>query len=207
VVPNGINITTFSTTESDITRIKNKYKLNQSLTIGFVGSILKWHGIDILLKGFKQVQSASKRALKLLIVGDGEHLYYYKELALELGLENVIFTGNIPKKEIPNYIKCMDIAVMTNTNWYGSPIKIFEYGALSKAMLLINSQPMLDVITPNKDAIMMAKATTEECVIGLNTLIQNAKLRTALGNHFHEKVRLKYAWKHHAQTILNTLKS
>ena len=69
-------------------------------------------------------------------MGDGEILSDLKLLCSNLNIsDSVIFTGSVAHADVFAYIDLMEIAVMAKSNWYGSPVKIFEYGAMKKAII------------------------------------------------------------------------
>ncbi len=199
IVPNGVF-------ESELTKAPSVLRKDKPTTIGFVGSILKWHGIDVLLKAFALVQKKHNH-VRLLIVGSGEDMKHYMDLSTSLHLQNVTFTGSVSKSKAQDYIDQMDICTMINTNWYGSPMKIFEYGARKKAMLLIKASPILDVIEPNKDALILQKADPEECAEKLSQLITQSDFREKIGIHFYNKIKKSYTWETHAATILSKFRA
>ena len=87
-------------------------------------------------------------AVVLVTGGDGSILPDLKNLADKLGLASkIIFTGNVAHEKVNDYLAVMDIAVMVKSNWYGSPVKIFEYGAASLPMICPDTIPVRDVIT------------------------------------------------------------
>jgi len=133
VVPNAVNENWLSI-ESDQNVIASPPE--GPIVIGFVGSIFSYHGVDLLIQAAYQLQQKGQWACKFKIVGDGAILQVLKQLSVDLGVEHCVeFTGNVAHKEVINQIKNMDVCVMPKSNWYGSPVKIFEYGAMGKCII------------------------------------------------------------------------
>jgi len=170
------------------------------IVIGFVGSVFAYHGVDLLIKGFAKIES--QYPATLLIVGDGAILPELRRMAAQLGIaEKVHFTGSVRHADVYHYIDAMDICCMTKSNWYGSPVKIFEYGLLAKAILAPNVAPVRDVMTESDGKF--CEPDVEDIAKKLSELLQNKALREELGLHWNRKVLSNYTWAHAAQKVLD----
>ncbi|MEM9052262.1 MAG: glycosyltransferase, partial [Bacteroidota bacterium] len=95
VIPNSVNPSESTHSKESVNKIKEAYKLQDKTVIGFVGSIFPYHGVDIMIKAFSDLEN--RHNATLLIVGDGEAVSDLKALARKLGvLSSCIFTGSIP---------------------------------------------------------------------------------------------------------------
>lgn len=202
IIPNCINPGRLIPDEKSIEALRTKFQLSGKKTIGFVGSIFPYHGVDLLIKAFKPVNEKQPDT-KLVIVGDGYLRKSYEQLALEvLPAGSYLFTGKVPHAEVNNYIGLFDIAVMPDSNWYGSPIKIFEYGFLKKGIVAPNKAPLLDVMQHNVDGII---SETSESALTKSLLfaVENPGKMNEMGIHFHNKIMEHYTWEKQAQFILS----
>ncbi len=198
VSPNRINSQLFlsqSKFEADFNFNSNE------LVIGFVGSILPHHFVEELITAFDLLIKKNLNIL-LLIVGGGSLLEGLKTKVNTLNLnQQVIFLGKIPHQKIPSIIQKMDICVMPGSNWYGSPIKIFEYGILGKAVVAPNNGPVKDVMVNLQDGLLIG-SQPEEIASALEILINNKELRLKLGANFKNKIEKEYNWQQAAEMIL-----
>lgn len=204
VTPNAIDPGDFREDPDSKARVGSRYSLEaEDLVIGFVGSIFPYHGVDRLLDAFAELcleRPALK--LKLLMVGDGEILPNLKIRSEELGISGkVIFTGNVPYSEVHAYISCMDICVLANSKWYCSPIKIFEYGALGKAVVSINTVAVRDVMRDGDTGILIDN--TLELKSALLRLAENSELRKKLASNWKMRVLKHHTWSAMAREILS----
>jgi glycosyltransferase involved in cell wall biosynthesis len=199
VTPNAININYINTNENKVEELKEKLKLKNKIVIGFVGSIVKWHGVDLLVKAFGKL-TEDHPEIKLLIVGDGEPMKELKTLA-EPFKEQTIFTGYIPHSDVSSYIRLMNITVMAKSNWYGSPIKIFEYGAFGKAIIASDLDPISEVMEDGKDGLLI-DINVNELKEKMSILIADINLRKRLGQNFKTKIFEKYQWKNNVKRVL-----
>ncbi len=205
VVSNAVEKTGVTINGPYVSDFKNKHSLNGNIIIGFVGSILNWHGIGALLEGFK-LFAEDKSDVKLLVVGDGQQLNYYKQKAIDLGInEQVIFTGNVAPENVPSLIELMDVTVMVKSNWYGSPVKIFEYARQAKAMVLANTEPIAETFKHEKEALLI-NSTPREINEAFIRLHNNLELANELGENARLVLIEKHTWESKCAILIDTIK-
>ena len=202
VLPNAINLEDFKSDDSKVNSLRAEIGISESeVVIGFVGSMLKWHGVDLLIDAFDEIAKEFGNA-KLLLVGAGASLQELKEQAdAKSASDKIVFTGSVVHTQIPNYIELMDITVMANSNWYGSPIKIFEYAALKKAIIAPKLQPLQDVMEDEKHGLLI-KPTRTDLVSALRRLLGDRSLRDSLAANFYEKVKEMHRWESNARVVI-----
>lgn len=136
---NGSNTNDFFPIATE--KAKKKLHLNNSYDYFlFIGSISKWHGVDLLLKTmncfFENYKSTSKK-VKLLIVG-GKNNDYYHSLKNKYQSDDIIFTGRVPVKKAKYYINASKICflpVKNNRTSPGSPLKLYDYISCGKPVI------------------------------------------------------------------------
>jgi glycosyltransferase involved in cell wall biosynthesis len=202
IIPNSVNPDKIRVDIKIKNEVVSKYHLQDHLVIGFVGSIFPYHGVDLLIKAFDLVFNKNKK-IKLLIVGDGmtksEMNNYRKKL--ESG-SNIIFTGKVDHDKVFSYMDVMDITVLANTKWYCSPIKIFEYGFLNKAIIAPDMDCIRDVMVNNEDGLLI-QPDKELFAKAMIKLIEDSDLRSRLGNSFKNKILSCHTWTKNAEQVLN----
>ena len=178
-----------------------QFNMHHYKVIGFVGSMFPYHGVDQLIRAFAIVKQ-QYQAVVLCIVGDGIVLSELKQMTIDLNLaQSVVFTGRVAHKEVLNYIAAMDICVMAKSNWYGSPVKLFEYGLMNKPIVAPNTSPVLDVMQNEQDALIVDD-TPEQIAEALLRFLEQPELAIRLANTFHNKVLSNYTWQ---QAAIHTL--
>jgi len=88
-IPNAYNPEHFSIYSRNSLDVKFNFK-STDLVFGFVGSILPFHGVDLLVNAFAEVKKSFGQ-VKLLIVGSGMSLADLKLLAQKKGVSNDVF--------------------------------------------------------------------------------------------------------------------
>ena len=201
VVPNAIDKSEIQITESRVEDIRKTFNLTDKIVLGFVGSIFPYHGVDRLIQA---VSKSNNSDVELLIVGDGYLIPELKEQASLLGLNSrVHFTGSVPKEDVYNHIAAMDIVTLPNTEWYCSPVKLFEYGALGKVVLAVNEAGVSDVMTDTDG--MLFKNNEGDFQEALNFTISNLSQLKEKAKAFQQKIFSNHTWSANARQILNQL--
>ena len=201
VQANCINPEKIKIDAASVQAIRMELNIKDEKIIGFVGSMFPYHGVDILIQAFSIVLDEYPNS-KLLIVGDGIVLNDLKKLTRDLSIQNsVIFTGKIAHKEVFNYIQTMDICIMAKSNWYGSPVKIFEYGLLKKPIIAPDNGPIRDVMVHLEDAFLVQENSTD-LKNAILQLLNDEKLANKLALQFYSKILSHYKWSNAADTII-----
>lgn len=200
VSPNRINEKSFLLKAQSPTKIQVSFR-DAAPLVGFVGSILPHHHLDIMIDVFAKLNKENVD-VNLLIVGGGSLLDELKRQAEEKGLRDRIhFTDRVPHQDIPALIQTMDICVMPASNWYGSPVKIFEYGIMGKAVVAPDNGPVSDVMVDNEDGLLVQN-NVDEIATAITKLVKDIDLRHRLGEHFRQKIIQGFTWRHAAEMIL-----
>jgi glycosyltransferase involved in cell wall biosynthesis len=207
VTPNAVNFDDIVINGDKVNELRKELHLDGKTVIGFVGSIFPYHGVDILIEAFSNLkQRENTKNLSLLIIGDGETLEELKAFAIKKGLkDDVIFTGKVPHNDIYNYIELFDIAIMAKTNWYCSPIKIFEYGALQKPIIAPDTQSVRDVIVQDNDGLLV-NPNAKEIATAMQEYLSNIEKRKSHGLSFYNKIKNEHVWQIVAKKIIDTCK-
>lgn len=202
VMPNAVNLSKVQADPHRAREIRALYNVQNKMVVGFVGSLFKWHGVDLLIRAVKKLKDNGFQVM-LFVVGDGAIAGDLKQLSKTLQVEeDVIFTGSVPHSDVFDYIEAMDITVMANSNWYGSPVKIFEYGAIGKPIVAPNNGPVREVIRHEVDGLLIDNEY--DLVRNLRRLIENPHLRSRIAESFQRRVIREHTWAKNAARVLNS---
>ncbi len=200
VIPNGINPRDFAsvpTTE----QAQSGFGLQGRMVIGFIGFVREWDRLDRI------VSWLSRRAVDdpamLLVVGDGPVRPALEEQARALGIAHKLkFTGVVARSSVPAAAAAFDVALQTALVPYASPLCLFEYMALGKAILAPdqpNHHEVLvggvdcDLYDPDDDAGIEKRLDVLACDGALRARL-GAAARLALENR-------QYVWAGNAQRV------
>lgn len=205
VVPNGVDVERFAPTV--IGRRENRPKF----TIGFVGNLRPWHGIDNMILAFSRVIQ-SDPGCRLLIIGDiGKMKNEIRRLCAENGVEDTVeFTGAVPLENIPAFLREIDAAVAPYPplpDFYFSSLKIFEYMAAAKAIVASHIGQIAEILEDGKTALLVPPGDTIALAEALTRLKRNPDLRIALGQNARIEAIARHTWTHRIRTISGIIES
>lgn len=199
VAPNRINAAQFYGGEYERYLKFDLLKAEQPV-VGFIGSLLPHHKVHVLIRATK-ILLEQDVDLKLIIIGDGSVLPSLKNLVVKLGLiEQVSFMGSLEHSVIPQWIAIMDIAIMPGSNWYCSPMKIFEYGALAKPIIAPDFGPLRDVMEHKVDGLLI-DPTAANVANAILYMLEHPEHAIEMGKNFRKKILKNYTWDQAAQQI------
>ncbi len=202
VLPNAADPDVF-----DITKVVRPaaYADVQGKIVGFVGGFYPWHGLDLLIRAFQQIAHVVPEA-KLMLIGDGPTMPAIRAQVSQLGLgERVILPGRVSHQELPGYIAMFHIGVMPDSNEYGSPMKIFEYMALGKPVVVPDYAPLLDVIDDGTEGRVFAAKDIKQLAECMAMLLTDAAAHSRMSAQARNKILAKHNWRKNAEAILATL--
>jgi glycosyltransferase involved in cell wall biosynthesis len=202
--PNGIDPDQVVSNEARVDELRHRYGLHGNVVIGFVGSIIRWQRLDLLIDAFSKIVGRYNDA-RLLIVGDSPLVETLKQQTLRLHLdERVVFAGRIHHSEVYNHIALMDIAVLPDNLWYGSPTKLFEYGAMGKAIVAPKNASLSAILTDQVEGLLV-EPHVESLRRAIESLILDPHRRSRLGNAFRTRVHSSFTWRHNAERIIDAV--
>lgn len=125
---------------SNVSTVLSKIRTNKLPIVGYHGALAKWINYPLL------IQLVETNRFSLLLIGQ-EYDNSLKESGL-LGKKNVFYLGPVDYAELPNYASCYDISIIPfvfSTLSDGvSPIKLFEYMALGRPIVVTNNSELKD---------------------------------------------------------------
>ena len=124
------------------------------------------------------VAEERREDLHLLIVGDGPYVPELRKLAVQLGIARQIsLTGVVPREQVASHIAAFDVALQPAVVEYASPLKLFEYLTMCKAIVAPRMPNIEEVLDHGYNALLFAPGDTGEFKARLRQLVGNADLR------------------------------
>ncbi|WP_026811008.1 glycosyltransferase [Arenibacter latericius] len=105
-------------------RLKENIGINSDKLIGFIGNMKPIKNVMALPGIFKNIQDKIY-GIGIIIVGDGPLLDSFKKEIIKQRVQNVIFTGKIEPKGIPEIIGALDVLILPSFN-EGMPMVVLE---------------------------------------------------------------------------------
>ena len=183
LIQNGRDVTVF-----EKARIYSKSEIipdatSESLLIITNSRVIRSKGFDEMLLAF---QSLSKKFgnIFLVVAGNGFDFDFYKNMALEMGLDGkVVFLGR--RHDIPSLLKSCDLFWFAS-HYEGSPGVVIE-GMLSKTpMILSDIEPVLENIQDRRHALIFKTGDAEDLAVKTEILIYDPEFGEKLASAAYE---------------------
>ncbi len=201
VCHNAIDPLQFAPDRLDRAAVRARLGL-EGTVIGFVGTMNRWQGMADFPKVIDAVLRDCAEA-SFLLVGDGEFRPLLEQAATQGGWgDRVVFTGRKRHGEIPELVAAMDITVLLNSNDYGSPMKLFEYFAMGKAVIAPSVGPVREVLRDGGTGLLIRPGDVDAMVASITRLVRNDGLREDLGKAARDYVVAHHTWSGNARRVL-----
>ena len=192
VVPNAIDPVRFQ--QANGSAVRERLGLTGTRVLGFVGWFDKWDRLGRLLALMKELRN-DHESVRLLLVGDGPAAWELSEEITREGLESlVVLSGPVARADVPNYIDAMDICVLPDSNEFGSPIVLFEFMALAKAIVAPDLAPIRDVITHGETGWIVSRTDSAALRSIVQDLLADPVLAARVGQAARRRVLERHTW-------------
>jgi glycosyltransferase involved in cell wall biosynthesis len=201
VLPNAIDVNRFRGPGLR-QPVRARLGLEDSIVLGHVGLFLPWDRLDALIEAVKCIRDQHPE-IRVLLVGDGPEMQNLKQTTFRLGMEReVIFSGPVPRDDVPAYIDAMDICVLPDSSAFGSPIALFEFMAMGKPCVVPDLGPMRDVIEDGATGIMFPQGDHQALGAALLSLVEDSALRSQVGARAKQTVFERHTWSANARFVV-----
>jgi glycosyltransferase involved in cell wall biosynthesis len=203
VTPNGIDPERLRTKDRSVA--KQDLGLGSDLVLGFVGFVREWHGIENVVD-LLSCEPALSNA-RLLIVGDGPARESILARARASRVDDrITITGVVPHARIAELVSAMDIALQPEVTQYASPLKLFEYMALGRAIVAPDSENISEILENGVDALLFRRGDAESLAETVRILAIDHDLRDRIGAAAISKIaRRGLTWEHNADKVVSIM--
>lgn len=204
VAPNGVDTSRFVPQPRD-TELAGRLGIGDRTVIGYVGSLLDYEGLDLLVEAAAELASRRDDFL-VLIVGDGRSRPELEQLVAAHGLEDRIrLTGRVPHDEVERYYSLIDIAPFPRlpvaVTELVSPLKPLEAMGMGKAVVVSDVAALTEMVTDGETGLWFTKGSSQSLAQTLARLLDDDTLRSRLGSTARDWVRTERDWSVPARTI------
>jgi len=202
VLPSGANTDLFHPMDK-VTCRDRVGLLHTKKCVGFVGTLFRHQGIDVLIDSAPYILEHTTDVC-FLIVGDGPMQTVWQERVTQEGLEShFIFTGQVPYEDVPIYSNTMDICVAPFLQEAGnrSPVKVFDYLACAKPVIMGDVADTSLVFKTSGAVLTVPIENPQALAEAIVQLLQNDVLRSEMGKSGREFVLSHFSRLKIAQTV------
>ena len=146
-----------------------------------IGTVTRLHdskGNSYLVDAARKVLDAKPHA-RFYLVGEGplQSALEQQARALRLG-DRFVFTGFV--RDVARVTSAFDLSVFPSL-WEGTPLTVFEALAMGKPIVATDADGLLDVLTPDGDALIVPKRNADALAEAILRMMDDAALRSGLG--------------------------
>jgi glycosyltransferase involved in cell wall biosynthesis len=181
--------------------------------VGYVGSFRRWHGVEDLIRAASILKSRGQRA-QFLMVGPGND--DMMRMAEELDVSEMMdFTGGLPYETVPERLsRCGILAApfdpsrdpfMMTHGYIFSPLKVFEYMSLGRAVVATAIDQITDVVESGRNGLLVPTGNPEAIAEALNHLIGTPAEGIRIGKRARRSAESLFSWRALAERICGAL--
>jgi glycosyltransferase involved in cell wall biosynthesis len=196
VVPTGVNLDVFEDRNPEI--VKKKYQLQDKRIVMYTGTLTDYQGIPYLLKAMKEVFQRHQDVVLVLVGSFGNEKY--KKICAACGMDQkVIFVGDRPFSEIPDFLAAADVVVCPRVDCPGHPQKITNYMAARKAIVCFKGSAK--ILSDQENALIVEDGDDLAMAFAIMKLLGNPALREVMGRNARQSLETRYDWPHLSRQV------
>ncbi len=175
VIPNAVDIESFSVTPEKNPLLVEKLGLENQKVLGFIGSFYAYEGLDLLIKAMPALLSLDPD-YRLLLVGGGPQEDNLRQLASDLKVEKAVrFTGRVPHQDVQQYYSLVDVLVYPRKSMrltdLVTPLKPLEAMAQKKLMVASNVGGHKELIKNGETGVLFEAGNVASLTSAITELV------------------------------------
>jgi glycosyltransferase involved in cell wall biosynthesis len=206
ITPFGVDMQAYSSAHSLAVN-------NDKLVIGTVKTMSSKYGIDTLIEAFallheklRTTEPSLAEKMTLRLVGGGQQMEEYKQLAAKHGLTKKInFIGQVLHKEVPSELAKLDVYVaLSRSESFG--VAIIEAGAARRPVVVSDAGGLPEVTLNGVTGLVVPRENPQEAADAIEKLVLNPELRVSMGEAGRKHVAETYSWDVCVEQMVKVLK-
>ncbi|MBI2547969.1 glycosyltransferase family 4 protein [Candidatus Woesearchaeota archaeon] len=207
-LPDGVDRAKFDNITTQKAELRQGLGLpSNKILVLYSGNFHPAKGLYTFLDSFSFLREDLKKTVQFLILGGTKD-----EISrLQKAYPYAWFTGYKEHREIPKFLKAVDIFIIANSaredlgetyrvaKYYTSPLKLFEYMA-AKNPMIATKVPALQEILDQHAALLVEPDSPQAIAKAIQRLIKNPRLAKNTSENAYKKVK-KFSWYLRAKRI------
>ncbi len=200
IIPNGVNTQKFKPIPPNL-HLKKNLSIENDYILGYIGSIRRIEGIEILLMALKLIKKKINN-IKLLLIGPYNYDYLQDLITLTEKLnikKNILIIGKIPNSRIQEYYSILDICIIPRLNLkvnrLVTPLKPLEVMAMGKVLITSNLPALRELVKPKISGILFEAENHQDLSEKILEVLNDENKRNNLGKSARQFVEDNYDWK------------
>jgi phosphatidylinositol alpha-1,6-mannosyltransferase len=191
------------TPSADGRYVRQQHDLDGRPVILCVSRLVARKGQDVLIQGMAFVRTLAPEAV-LLIAGDGPHRPTLEGLAAEAPPGSVIFAGEVPDEELPDYYAACDVFAMPCRSRFGGlevegfGIVFLEAAAAGKASVAGRSGGAGEAVVDEETGLLVEGDEPKAVALAVAQLLTDPDRSAAMGAAGRQRVEHEFTWSRRA---------
>ncbi len=193
-LPNGADTEFLHPSEASPEYI-DKFELRGKIAFVYVGTHAYYHGLDTLVGAAELLKN--DRRIKIVMIGDGPERERIRNLAIERGLENIVFS-RVPYEGTNDLYSVAYASIATLRN---VPVaqgmrlsKIFPALSCGVPVIYSGKGEAAELLLQHRCGIVVAPEDASALAQAMTRLAADPALRDELGNRGRSFVQHEYSW-------------
>jgi D-inositol-3-phosphate glycosyltransferase len=200
VVYNGIDTELFKPRPLNA-ELRAKYAAPEEFLVMHVGRQVRWKGAQYLIEAIALLTERGV-PVRAIFAGDGSYQPDLKRIATEKGVaDRVIFLGNVPNRELPEYYACVDAVIGTSFANETFGISLCEAAACERAIVASDFGGFREVVVNGETGFLYPPQNSVELADRLEKLLQDPELRRRMGQTGRRFVVENFTWQQVAARV------
>ncbi len=189
VIPNGINLSTFSPGRPEIEALPHA---DNRKVILYVGRLSPEKGLDVLMRSVARIITQEDR-LHLVVVGTGKDQFYY-DMCMELGLaKHVTFLGFVNDEAILRSIYRQADVVVVPSVFEAFGLVALEAMACGAPTIVTDVGGLPDVVVNNSCGLVVPARDEQAIIDAILLVINNQNVADRFRSNGLERVK-RFGW-------------
>jgi glycosyltransferase involved in cell wall biosynthesis len=191
VIPNIMPIPSKRLTQHELFAMRRNYKLDENdMLVLYAGQLTYGKGVLILIKALKPLLQKN-HSIKLIILGKGPLANHLEKIKSRFG-DQLRYYGFLPYRKVLKFYQMADIVVVPSI-WPEALGRVnLEAMALEKPVIATNVGGIPEIITHEKDGILVKPGDPKEIESALYRLINDSDLRLRIGLEGRKTIKTRY---------------
>jgi glycosyltransferase involved in cell wall biosynthesis len=195
---------------ASIPEIKTPFVLqnNKKINIGYAGGLRDGNGVKLILDLAKELQNFQFH----IVGGNPDEITKWQDYQYS---DNIQWYGKVEPSKVSAFLQKCDILLAPyqvgpktasgrDTARWMSPLKIFEYMASGKAMIVSRFEVLEEVLN-DENSILVEAHNFLEWKSALEKLATNNEHRETIGKNAYKILSEKYTWQQRAKMVIKDL--
>ncbi|MDZ4687305.1 MAG: glycosyltransferase family 4 protein, partial [Planctomycetaceae bacterium] len=192
VIPNGVDVAAFQPQPPD-RELREQWNGAGKFVCAYIGTIGMAHGLEVVLTAAQKLRDDGREDVQFWIVGDGAERARLQQQATEQRLDNITFTGMIPKSQVDRVLASCDACLvhLRGTELFGTviPSKVFETMAMNVPIIMGVKGQAQDIVLNGQGGVPMTPDDADSLLECLDAVARDpmeySRGRDYVARHFH----------------------